>query len=58
MRMPCNAPHAGLALRMPCTFLVMYGGGFSVREKLFFALAWLPKARCCLHTSFPAFPTS
>lgn len=30
---------------MPCTYLVMYGSGFSAREKLFFALAWSPKAR-------------
>lgn len=37
-------PGAGLAVRMPCTYLVMYGSGFSAREKLFFALAWSPKA--------------
>ena len=33
----------GLGLRMPITFLVMYGSGFNIREKLFFALSWSPK---------------
>ena len=36
---------AGLGLRMPITFLVMYGSGFSIKEKLFFALSWSPKVR-------------
>ena len=35
---------AGLAVRAPITFLVMYFSGFSAKEKLFFALAWTPKA--------------
>ena len=34
---------AGLAVRMPCSFLVVYGGGFTWKERLFFAFAWTPK---------------
>ncbi|KAK9826729.1 hypothetical protein WJX81_002380 [Elliptochloris bilobata] len=34
---------AGLAVRMPTTFAVM-SGGFTFKEKLFFAFAWSPKA--------------
>ena len=35
--------HIGLAVRMPSTFLVMWGGGFTWKERLFFAFAWTPK---------------
>ena len=49
--------HAGLAVRMPASFLVMYGGGFTWKERLFFAFAWTPKVcqalpclPCCLTT--------
>ena len=35
--------YAGLAVRMPASFLVMYGGGFTWKERLFFAFAWTPK---------------
>ena len=41
---------AGLAVRMPASFLVMYGAGYTWKEKLFFAFAWTPKVRsrkCC-----------
>lgn len=34
----------GLAVRMLITFMTMCGSGFSVKEKLFFAFAWTPKA--------------
>uniref|UniRef100_H3CBR4 Cation/H+ exchanger domain-containing protein n=1 Tax=Tetraodon nigroviridis TaxID=99883 RepID=H3CBR4_TETNG len=34
----------GLATRLLATFLLVQGGGFSLREKIFIALAWLPKA--------------
>jgi len=34
---------AGLAVRMPVTFLVMMGSKFNFLEKLFFAIAWSPK---------------
>lgn len=30
---------------MPTTFAVMGSGGFSFKEKLFFAFAWSPKVR-------------
>lgn len=36
----------GLAVRMPVSFLVVYGGGFTWKERLFFAFAWSPKVRC------------
>jgi hypothetical protein len=36
---------AGLGVRMPCTFLVMFGSRFNWLEKLFFAIAWSPKVR-------------
>ena len=32
-------------MRMPTTFAVMGSGGFSFKEKLFFAFAWSPKVR-------------
>lgn len=35
---------AGLAVRIPLTWLVMCFSGFTFKEKLFFALAWTPKA--------------
>lgn len=35
---------AGLGVRAPITYAVMHFSGFNVREKLFFALAWTPKA--------------
>ena len=41
---------AGLAVRAPITFLVMYFSGFSAKEKLFFALAWTPKASLTAYT--------
>jgi len=34
----------GLVIRMITSFLVVSGLGFTVREKLFVAIAWLPKA--------------
>ncbi|KAL3133331.1 hypothetical protein ABBQ38_007206 [Trebouxia sp. C0009 RCD-2024] len=40
----CGIIVAGLAVRMPCSFLVVYGGGFTWKERLFFAFAWTPKA--------------
>ncbi|KAK9810538.1 hypothetical protein WJX72_012364 [[Myrmecia] bisecta] len=40
----CAIIIAGLAVRMPVTFLVMLRAGFTFREKLFFAIAWSPKA--------------
>ncbi|EIE25667.1 hypothetical protein COCSUDRAFT_46326 [Coccomyxa subellipsoidea C-169] len=40
----CAIVIAGLAVRMPITFLVMFGSKFSWKEKLFFAIAWSPKA--------------
>ncbi len=39
----CGMAHAGLAVRMPATFLVMFGGGFTWKERLFFSFAWTPK---------------
>ena len=51
----------GLAVRMPSTFLVMWGGGFTWKERLFFAFAWTPKVfpftflqpsvTCAVHTA-------
>lgn len=35
---------AGLVLRQCMTFISMCGFGYTWREKLFFALAWTPKA--------------
>lgn len=35
---------AGLAVRMPITFLAMSGAGLSIKERLFVACAWTPKA--------------
>lgn len=32
-----------MGVRMPCTFLVMFGSRFNWKEKLFFAIAWSPK---------------
>ncbi|DBB09325.1 TPA: hypothetical protein ACH3X3_007904 [Trebouxia sp. C0006] len=40
----CAIIFAGLAVRMPATFLVMFGGGFTWKERLFFSFAWTPKA--------------
>ncbi len=36
-------PDAGLAVRMPTTYLVMLKSRFTWKEKLFFAIAWSPK---------------
>lgn len=44
----CGATAAGLAVRMPCSFFVVYGGGFTWKERLFFAFAWTPKVSTCL----------
>ena len=33
-------------MRMPTSFLVMFGGQFNWKEKLFLAFAWSPKVRC------------
>ncbi len=35
---------AGVCLRTIVTFLIMSGFGYTAREKLFYALAWTPKA--------------
>ena len=32
-------------MRMPTSFLVMFGGQFNYKEKLFLAFAWSPKVR-------------
>ena len=32
-------------MRMPTSFLVMFGGQFNWKEKLFLAFAWSPKVR-------------
>lgn len=37
----CNA---GATLRIICTFIVMSGFGYTTRERIFYALAWTPKA--------------
>jgi NhaP-type Na+/H+ or K+/H+ antiporter len=34
----------GVALRVLVTFFTMMGGGYSVRERVFFSVAWTPKA--------------
>eukprot|EP00889_Picochlorum_renovo_P005307 jgi/Picre1/32337/NNA_007683.t1 len=34
----------GVVVRMLITFITMCGSGFSIKEKLFFAFAWTPKA--------------
>ena len=34
----------GVCVRVVVTFLVMTGFGYTVRERLFYALAWTPKA--------------
>ena len=34
----------GVALRMICTFFVMAGFGYNTKEKLFYSIAWTPKA--------------
>ncbi|XP_040887585.1 sodium/hydrogen exchanger 9B2 isoform X1 [Toxotes jaculatrix] len=34
----------GLVIRLLVTFLLVHFGGFSLKEKLFIAVAWLPKA--------------
>lgn len=48
---------AGLAVRMPLSFLVMYGAGLNWRERLFIAFAWSPKVRfCCSCTAYQALP--
>jgi len=35
---------SGVALRVAVTFLTMLGGGYAWRERLFYAVAWTPKA--------------
>lgn len=41
----CPGPHLpGACVRMLTTFLVMSGFGYSAKEKLFYAVAWTPKA--------------
>lgn len=35
---------AGLVVRLLATFLLVHFGGFSLKEKLFISVAWLPKA--------------
>ncbi|XP_061565826.1 sodium/hydrogen exchanger 9B2 isoform X2 [Cololabis saira] len=35
---------AGLVVRLLVTFLLVHFGGFNLKEKLFIAVAWLPKA--------------
>jgi len=42
----------GLLLRIITSFCVVMGLGFTVREKLFVALAWLPKATVQVCGSF------
>ncbi len=34
----------GLSVRIAVSYVVVYGGNLSARERLFVALAWLPKA--------------
>lgn len=34
----------GLVVRLVVTFLLVHFGGFSLKEKVFIAVAWLPKA--------------
>ncbi|XP_077444848.1 sodium/hydrogen exchanger 9B2 isoform X2 [Stigmatopora argus] len=34
----------GLVLRLVATFVLVHGAGFGLKEKLFIAIAWLPKA--------------
>lgn len=34
----------GLVVRILVTFLLVHFGGFNLKEKLFIAVAWLPKA--------------
>lgn len=34
----------GVMLRMICTFFVMSGFGYTIREKVFYSIAWTPKA--------------
>lgn len=34
----------GLVIRLLVTFLLVHYGGFSLKEKLFISVAWLPKA--------------
>lgn len=34
----------GLVIRVLVTFLLVHFGGFNLKEKLFIAVAWLPKA--------------
>lgn len=34
----------GLLLRLIVTFLLVHYAGFNLKEKLFIAVAWLPKA--------------
>lgn len=34
----------GLLVRLLVTFLLVHLGGFTLKEKLFIAVAWLPKA--------------
>lgn len=43
----------GLVIRVLVTYLLVHFGGFSLKEKLFISIAWLPKATVqvgvCLH---------
>lgn len=43
----------GLLIRVLVTFGLVHFGGFSLKEKLFIAVAWLPKAtvQVCVHVS-------
>lgn len=41
---PPPPTHTGLVVRMPMTFLAMTGARLSLRERLFVAVAWTPKA--------------
>lgn len=34
----------GLLIRLLATFLLVHLGGFNLKEKLFIAVAWMPKA--------------
>eukprot|EP00884_Botryococcus_braunii_P018317 jgi/Botrbrau1/5169/Bobra.0172s0041.1 len=40
----CAIVVAGLGVRMPVTFFVMLGSRFTLKEKIFVAFAWSPKA--------------
>lgn len=51
----------GLVIRLLVTFLLVHFGGFNLKEKLFIAVAWLPKATvqvcvCVYHRRQPLDP--